>query len=284
MAGMTLSPAGLRLIQSFEGCRLEAYPDPGNTNGKPITIGYGSTRKLDGTPWALGDTITQAQADELLRRDVSTAEQWVERLVAVPVTQAQFDALVSLCFNIGASAFERSTLLRLLNDGDIAGAAAQFDRWRLAGGRVLPGLVRRRAAERTMFEMEPPVADAPAPAQEPAGAPASTPGTVDIVASVWRALRAGAKLANAATWKERQQIVNNLAALLAAGVTLAKVFGHEIPLSEADQLLIAGAVGALLGVFNVGATAISSADVGLLRARRAGAADGTGRGDAGGGA
>ena len=95
--------------------------------------------------------------------------------------------------------------------------------------------------------MEPPVADAPAPAQEPAGAPASTPGTVDIVASVWRALRAGAKLANAATWKERQQIVNNLAALLAAGVTLAKVFGHEIPLSEADQLLIAGVQGKQVG-------------------------------------
>lgn len=274
----SLSAAGLDIIKSFEGCRLSAYPDPGADNGKPITIGYGSTRRLDGSPWALGDTITQAQADELLRRDVATAEQWVARLVTLPVTQAQFDALVSLCFNIGASAFERSTLLRLLNDGDIAGAAAQFDRWRLAGGRVLPGLVKRRAKERAMFEMAPPThQDAPQ-------APAEAPGTITIVSSIWAALRAGAKLANSVTWKNRQQTANSVVAVLAASVTVARVAGYEIPLTDADLVSLGGAVAVLLGLLNVGATAATSADVGLLPARRTGAADGTGRSDTSGGA
>ena len=140
---MQISKAGLDLIKQFEGLYLQAYRCPA---GVP-TIGYGHTAGV-----AMGQTITQQQADDYLRRDVRQFERAVERQVSVPLTQGQFDALVSFAFNLGEGALAQSTLLRLLNAGDYAGAAAQFDRWNKAGGRVLPGLVRRRAAERALFE------------------------------------------------------------------------------------------------------------------------------------
>lgn len=140
---MQISKAGLDLIKQFEGLYLKAYRCPA---GVP-TIGYGHTAGV-----AMGQTITQQQADDYLRRDVRQFERAVERLVKVPLTQGQFDALVSFAFNLGEGALAQSTLLRLLNAGDYAGAAAQFERWNKAGGRVLPGLVRRRAAERALFE------------------------------------------------------------------------------------------------------------------------------------
>lgn len=148
---MRLSDAGLAALKSHEGLRLEAYPDPGSKDGKPVTIGYGSTRRADGGEWQLGGRITEPEAAELLRRDVAGTEAAVSRLVRVPLTQAQFDALVSFVYNVGAGSFESSTLLRLLNAGDYAGAAAQFGRWVYNDGRVLPGLQRRRAAEAALF-------------------------------------------------------------------------------------------------------------------------------------
>ena len=143
---MQISRAGLDLIKQFEGLYLKAYRCPA---GVP-TIGYGHTAGV-----AMGQTITQQQADDYLRRDVRQFERAVSRLVRVPLTQGQFDALVSFAFNLGEGALAQSTLLRLLNAGDYSGAAAQFDRWNKAGGRVLPGLVRRRAAERALFEALP---------------------------------------------------------------------------------------------------------------------------------
>lgn len=143
---MHISKAGLDLIKQFEGLYLQAYRCPA---GVP-TIGYGHTAGV-----AMGQTITQQHADDYLRRDVRQFERAVARLVTVPLTQGQFDALVSFAFNLGEGALAQSTLLRLLNAGDYAGAAAQFDRWNKAGGRVLPGLVRRRAAERALFEARP---------------------------------------------------------------------------------------------------------------------------------
>lgn len=143
---MQISKAGLDLIKQFEGLYLKAYRCPA---GVP-TIGYGHTAGV-----AMGQVITQQQADDYLRRDVRQFERAVERQVSVPLTQGQFDALVSFAFNLGEGALAQSTLLRLLNAGDYAGAAAQFDRWNKAGGRVLPGLVRRRAAERALFEARP---------------------------------------------------------------------------------------------------------------------------------
>lgn len=140
---MTISDAGIDLIKRFEGCRLTAYYCP----ARVLTIGYGHTGQ-DVKP---GMTITQQQADALLRRDLQRFERAVSESVKYPLTQPMYDALVSFAFNCGTAALKTSTLLRLLNQGDVQGAAAQFDRWTKGGGKVLPGLVRRRAAEKAMF-------------------------------------------------------------------------------------------------------------------------------------
>lgn len=140
---MHISQKGLDLIKSFEGLRLSAYKCPADV----WTIGYGTTAGVK-----QGQTITKERADELLREDVARFEAQVLRLVKVPLTQGQFDALTSFVYNLGAGNLGNSTLLRLLNAGDYKGAAAQFDRWNKAGGKVLAGLVRRRAAERALFE------------------------------------------------------------------------------------------------------------------------------------
>lgn len=144
---LVTSDRGLDLIKISEGLETEAYPDPGNrVTGEPWTIGYGHTRGV-----RRGDTCTEAQATDWLREDLQAAEGAVRRLVDVPLTQGQFDALVSFVFNIGPAAFGNSTLLRLLNAADAAGAAGQFKRWNRGADGVLPGLVTRRAAERDLF-------------------------------------------------------------------------------------------------------------------------------------
>ena len=147
---MKLSERGLTAIKGHEGLRLKAYPDPGSVNGLPVTIGYGSTRTLDGGTWNLGDEITESQAEELLRFDLQDAERAVNRLVKVPLRQGQHDSLTSLVFNIGAGAFERSTLLRKLNAHDPT-VADEFLRWVNNDGAPMEGLRRRRQAEREMF-------------------------------------------------------------------------------------------------------------------------------------
>lgn len=142
---MRTSDKGLHFIMAHEGVRLEAYPDPG-TGTEPWTIGVGHTSGV-----REGDTCTMDEAMAYLRQDVGVAEDAVNRLVNVALTQDQFDALVDFTFNEGAGALASSTLLRLLNAGDYAGADKQFARWNLANGRVLPGLVTRRADEAALF-------------------------------------------------------------------------------------------------------------------------------------
>lgn len=139
---MQLSDNGLNLIKAFEGLRLDAYYDPGGT----LTIGYGHTAGVQP-----GQHITPQDAADLLRQDLAWAEQCVDRYVTAPITQEQYDALVSLVFNIGCGAFMQSTLLRKLNAGDYESAAEQFGVWIKAGGKVLPGLVRRREDEEQLF-------------------------------------------------------------------------------------------------------------------------------------
>ena len=136
-----ITKSGLDLIRRFEGLRLAAYQDSVGV----WTIGYGHT------PAQPGQTISSAQAEALLRDDADKAAQVVARLVTVPISQDQLDALTSFVFNLGGEAFRKSTLLKKLNAQDYAGAANEFGRWVHAGGKVLPGLVRRRAEEAKLF-------------------------------------------------------------------------------------------------------------------------------------
>jgi lysozyme len=137
--------AGLALIETFEGERLRAYPDPG-TGCDPWTIAFGHTANVHP-----GDTCTHAQAIAFLKADVAIAEAAVVRGVETELTPNQFAALVSFQYNTGA--FEGSTLQRCVNTRDWVGAAAQFLRWVFAGGTTLPGLVRRRQAESALFTL-----------------------------------------------------------------------------------------------------------------------------------
>lgn len=133
---------GLALIKEFEGLKLKAYLCPAQV----WTIGYGST----GAHVREGMVITEARAEELLREDLERFERGVE--AAVPgLSQERFDACVSLAFNIGEAAFARSTVAREAKAGDHAGAANAFGMWVKAGGKTLPGLVRRRAAEAALY-------------------------------------------------------------------------------------------------------------------------------------
>lgn len=140
---MSTGANGLELIKHFESCRLDAFkPIPTD----PWTIGWGRTRGVQ-----VGDTCTREQADDWLVEDVRVAEMDVETLVTLPLTANQYDALVSFAYNLGGPSLAASTLLKRLNAGDISGAADQFLRWNKSKGVVLPGLTRRREAERKLF-------------------------------------------------------------------------------------------------------------------------------------
>jgi lysozyme len=142
---MKINAAGLALLKHHEGCKLEAYLCPA---GVP-TIGFGHT----GSGVKLGQKISQHQADVILEHDLERFEDCVERsMKGRPLNENQFSALVSLCFNVGELNFVNSTLRKLALRGDFAGAAAEFGRWVHGGGKVLPGLVARRADERALFE------------------------------------------------------------------------------------------------------------------------------------
>lgn len=139
---MLPSQAAIDLVKRSEGLRLSAYRDVG---GLP-TIGYGHTSGVQ-----MGQTITQKHADQLLADDLDIAGVHVEQLVKVPLSQGQFDALVDFVFNLGFARLRDSTLLRVLNKGDYQAAAQQFRFWVMAAGKVMPGLVTRRAAEAALF-------------------------------------------------------------------------------------------------------------------------------------
>lgn len=139
---MTCSSRGIALIKQFEGCRLQSYRDPVGI----WTIGYGTTHGVHPE-----QTITEEEADSLLRQEVTRIEPIITSAVKVPIAQGQFDALISFAYNLGVANLTRSTLLMKLNKGDMDGAAAEFWRWDKAGGKVLTGLIRRRAAEAELF-------------------------------------------------------------------------------------------------------------------------------------
>ena len=140
---MEISENGLDLIKHFEGLKLTAYICPAGV----LTIGYGHTGK-DVKPSMKIDIF---DAEILLKNDVARFEDSVNTLVDVNMTQGQFDALVSFCYNLGASALKGSTLLKLLNSGDYDAAGGQFIRWNKCKGRELAGLTARREAEQELY-------------------------------------------------------------------------------------------------------------------------------------
>ena len=142
VAVLALSLAGTVFIQSLEGTKNVAYLD---SAGVP-TICTGSTRHV-----RIGQVASEAECAVRLQEDTSRAGAALKRGVTVPVTQEQYDALLSLVFNIGEGAFMRSTLLVRLNAGRCTEAADEFLRWRYAAGKPLRGLLKRRQAERAMF-------------------------------------------------------------------------------------------------------------------------------------
>lgn len=139
---MKTSSAARAAIFTFEGCRRQAYLD---CAGLP-TIGVGHRRGVK-----MGDSCSDAQAQSWFTDDLEDAEAAVEHLVTTPLTQGQFDALVSFTYNLGAGRLKTSTLLKYLNEGRPFAAAAQFKLWCHADGKVVEGLVKRRAWETDTF-------------------------------------------------------------------------------------------------------------------------------------
>lgn len=140
---LSLSLAGAGAIVAHEGMVRVAYKDP--VGIVTVCAGHTATAKL-------GQVKTDAECAALLKEDVKEAEAAVKRLVKTPLTQPQFDALVSFTFNVGSGNFAKSTLLKKINKFDCWGAGAEFMRWTRAGGKELPGLVVRRASERAQWE------------------------------------------------------------------------------------------------------------------------------------
>jgi|SRR5579859_4961816 len=134
------------LTEASESCPLKAYPDPAS-GGAPWTIGWGATGAgiVEGTVW------TQEHADSRLTLDLNVRADIVDRLVRVVLTPAQKAALVDFVYNVGEENFAGSTLLKRLNAGDYQAAADEFPKWNLAHGKVMLGLVTRRARERSLF-------------------------------------------------------------------------------------------------------------------------------------
>jgi GH24 family phage-related lysozyme (muramidase) len=138
---------GLLIVKSFEGLELVAYQD---TVGV-WTIGYGHT-SMAGPPQVVpGMAITEAEAERILRQDLTMFESGVNDELTINTHPDQFSAMVSFAFNVGLGAYRDSTLLRKHNGGDFVGAADEFLRWVYAGGQRLPGLERRRQAERALY-------------------------------------------------------------------------------------------------------------------------------------
>ncbi|MET3899655.1 lysozyme [Devosia sp. UYZn731] len=146
----TVNAETLALAKQWEGFRATAYPDPGSRDGTPWTIGYGQT-VIAGRAVRKGDTIKEPEAERLLIMRLRETAAKVEALIKVPVTDNQFGALVLFADNVGMGGqkpgFSNSTLLKKLNAGDYAAVPAQLARWNKNDGKVMDGLVNRRAAE-----------------------------------------------------------------------------------------------------------------------------------------
>lgn len=145
---MKTNQRGIDLLKSYEGLRLKAYLCPAQIP----TIGYGATTYEDGSKVTLKDTlITVQRAEDILKHHLRTFETAVDSSISASLNENQFSALVSLCYNIGPGNFKKSTLVMLIEKGDLQGAADQFLVWNKGGGVILEGLLKRRKAERALF-------------------------------------------------------------------------------------------------------------------------------------
>lgn len=219
---MRISQAGLDLITSFEGYHRKlpngdctTYRCPANV----LTIGFGCTEGVEeGMVW------TRKQAEEAFRNELVKHEKAVDRLATVELNQNQRDALISFSYNCGTGALSKSTLLKKLNAGDFEGAARQFASWNKGGGRVLPGLVRRRAAEAALFRK--PVEASPEP---------DMPQAVDVPAEAPEGSR---KLATASSGEATATA--GLVALAGAGISEVMGYsGQALALVKDYGLLVA---------------------------------------------
>ena len=140
---MKISEEGVSLIKNYEGCRLEAYQDSVGI----WTIGYGVIKGVKE-----GDKINQEEADHLLQEELPEYEGYINDMIKVPLEQCQFDALVCWVYNLGPNNLKDSTLLKVINEKNYEDVPEQIKRWNKAGGVVLAGLVKRRAAEADLFQ------------------------------------------------------------------------------------------------------------------------------------
>lgn len=144
---MNLAPAGIELVKRFEGLRLKAYRCPSDV----WTIGYGHTAAAGPPRVPPGMMITEAEAEAILQHDLTDVAARVRALIDVALTDHQFSALVSFVFNVGIGAFRKSSVLARVNAGRFDEVPARLALWVRGGGKVLPGLVRRRAAEGALW-------------------------------------------------------------------------------------------------------------------------------------
>lgn len=142
-----ISERGFEVIREFEGFRENAYLDTGGV----WTIGFGTIKYPNGTKVKKGDTCTCAQAEAWLKNDTAWVDACLDRTIKVTVNQNQFDALASFVYNVGETAFMKSTMLKVLNAGNFAGTASQFDRWVYDNGKAINGLINRRKKEKALF-------------------------------------------------------------------------------------------------------------------------------------
>jgi lysozyme len=170
---MKTNRAGIELIKRFEGLRLQAYLCPAGV----WTVGFGHTSAAGEPKVVMGMRITADEAADILVKDLVKYEAAVTKALTRAPNENQFAAMVSLCYNIGGGAFARSSVARLFNAGDVSGAADAFGRWNKAGGKVLNGLVRRRAEERALFlaPVSKPAPVPPIPDAKPAPEPSKPP-------------------------------------------------------------------------------------------------------------
>jgi lysozyme len=192
---MKMTEEGLALIKRFEGFKAKAYRCPAGV----WTIGYGHTSMAGAPEVKAGMKMSREEASAILARDVERFAEGVRKAVTVTLTEQQFSALVSFAYNVGLGAFRSSSVLKAVNGGDLAAVPRRLSLWVKAGGKVLPGLVKRRAAEAALFAGtdEPVTSKAPVEPVEGKTAHRSTTNLAAVLSAI-----AGTVSAFAASFKD----------------------------------------------------------------------------------